>query len=61
MKKKNYVAPQMECRLMEDTTPLCSSPSGGSKVQGSKSGTDFWNDDFDLNYGGVDDGNLDPS
>ena len=61
MNKKKYIAPQIECGLMEDALPLCSS---GRSVQ-AQSGTEFWdNENIDVTYGGVDDeddGLLDPS
>lgn len=62
MKKKNYVAPQIKCHQAGNMLPLCASPLNRS-VQ-SKKGSDFWDDDFDLTYGGIDyesDGLLDPS
>ena len=41
--------------------PLCSSPERGIQT---KTSDDFWDDKFDLTYGGIDyenDGLLDPS
>jgi len=61
MKKKNYVAPQIKCHKVGNMLPLCASPD--RSVQ-SKKGSNFWDDDFDLTYGGIDyesDGLLDPS
>lgn len=62
--KKNYMAPLMECHQMGNTLPLCNSPYGtNNKIKGNKP-DDFWDDDFDLTYGGIDyenDGLLDPS
>lgn len=65
MKKNNYIAPQVRCYQLGTMLPLCTSPStDGRKIRGGKRGDEFWDDDFDLTYGGIDDesdGLLDPS
>lgn len=65
MKKSNYIAPRVRCYQMKTALPLCTSSSAaGRKIRGGKTGDEFWDEEFDLTYGGIDDGKdgfLDPS
>ena len=55
MKKKNYMAPQMMCRQMRKTHPICDS-GNRMRITSNRRGQLL-----DMDYGGIDtNGDLDP-